>query len=459
MRFYDTLTRDYVEINKRPGDKVVGYVCGLTPYDEPHMGHARTALVFDLLHRFLQVRGYQPILISNFTDVDDKIIERSIQKGIHPLALAEQYERLYYRFLDFLNVKPAYIYSRVSQVIPDIIEVIEKLIEKGHAYATPDGVYFSVQSFPSYGRLSKRSEEDLMVGARVEPSPYKKDPRDFALWKARKPNENIWWKSPWGEGRPGWHIECTVMSIKYGGYPLDFHGGGSDLVFPHHENEIAQSEALMGYGPFAKVWLHSGMLRIRGEEMHKSLGNFISATDIMQRYEPNALRYLLLSVYYRDEVNFTEDSYEQAVQTVNNLIGYRARLDLVHTEGDIREGVQAVIDWGLREFNEALEDDLNSAKAMAAIHKTIGQLPADELDKAEAQELKAFLKYTLEDVFGFRLEKSRGVDDRLIADLVELRSRLRQERRFEVADMLRQVLGSHGVVIEDTREGSRWYRI
>jgi len=459
MKLYDTHSRELVDLGKKPGEKIVGYVCGITPYDEPHLGHVRTALVFDLFHRFVRAQGYEPVFVSNFTDVDDKIIERSAKLSVHPFALAEKYERLYYKLMDFLNVEPLYAYIRVSQVIPDIIEAVKQLIDKGHAYVTPDGVYFSVCSFPDYGELSGRKVEDMsLLEARVEPSPFKKDPRDFALWKSRKPGETIWWHSPWGDGRPGWHIECTVISVKFAGFPLDFHGGGSDLIFPHHENEKAQSEALMGQKPFAKAWMHTGMLRIGEEEMHKSLGNFIGATEIMSKYDPDVVRYLLLSTYYRDPVTFSEEAYNQAEHTVSNLRSYFERLDWVSKSGETRSQVIYLISSARDAFNNALESDLNSSAALSEIHKLIAQLRVEDVNVGEALLVKEFLSHTLQTVFGLRLTRNRTVDESLIQDVVELRNSFRREKKFSEADDIRNMLLKHGIVLEDTKDGTRWIR-
>lgn len=459
MKLYDTLSRKLVDLEKKPGEKIAGYVCGITPYDEPHLGHVRTALVFDLFHRYVKAQGYKPVFVSNFTDVDDKIIERSAELSIHPFALAEIYERLYYKLMDFLNVEPLYAYIRVSQVIPDIIEAIKQLIDKKYAYVTPDGVYFSVPSFPYYGDLSGRKVEDIsLLESRVEPSPFKKDPRDFALWKSRKPNEIVWWHSPWGNGRPGWHIECTVISVKFAGFPLDFHGGGSDLIFPHHENEKAQSEALMGQKPFARAWMHTGMLRIGKEEMHKSLGNFIGATEIMAKYDPDVVRYLLLSTYYRDPVTFSEEVYDQAANTVNNLRSYFERLDWVSRDGEARTQVVSLVTSAKETFHSALEDDLNSSAALAEVHKLIAQLRVEDLNISEASIVKQFLTHALRTVFGLQLTKDGKVDEALIQDMVELRNDFRKQKKFPEADAIRNMLLRHGIVLEDTKDGTRWIR-
>jgi cysteinyl-tRNA synthetase len=453
------MTHSLVEIDKKPGEKFVGYVCGITPYDEPHLGHVRTALVFDLFQRFLEARSYEPIFVSNFTDVDDKIIERSRALGIHPFALAEKYERIYYKLMDFLNVKPLYVYARVSQVIPDIIDAIETLIRKGYAYVAKDGVYFSVSKFPNYGKLSGRPLEDItQLEARVEPSPFKRDPRDFALWKSRKETDNIWWKSPWGDGRPGWHMECTVISTKFGGFPLDFHGGGSDLIFPHHENEKAQSEALMGREPFARVWMHTGMLKIGTEEMHKSLGNFIGSSQIMADYDADVIRYLLLSTYYRDPVTFSAEAYDQATAAVANIRSYKERLHWAR-EGDIaRQEVLSQISSQKEEFIKSLETDLNTAAALACVHKIMGQLPVEELNKAEAKAVEGFLEFAMSDIFGLKLSSKKTVDESLIQDLIDLRSSLREQKKFSDADAIRNVLSRHGFNIEDTKYGTRWIK-
>ncbi|WP_018963167.1 cysteine--tRNA ligase [Coprothermobacter platensis] len=459
MRLYDTESRRLIELDKKPGDSVVGYVCGITPYDEPHLGHVRTALVFDLFQRFLQSMGYKPVFISNFTDVDDKIIERSKALSVHPLALAETYERAYYRLMDYLNVKPLYIYGRVSQVMPDIIDAVEKLIQRDYAYVTPDGVYFSVGKFPDYGILSGRNAEDIsQMEARIEPSPYKQDSRDFAIWKARKPSDNIWWDSPWGDGRPGWHIECSVISIKFGTYPLDFHGGGADLIFPHHENERAQSEALMGEKPFAKIWMHTGMLRIGQEEMHKSLGNFIGAQEIMEQYDPDVLRYLLLSTYYRDAVTFSAESYAQADATVKNIRAYKERLNWITTEGEIRDFVVNVLEEVKKDFTSYLEEDLNTAGALSCVHRVMSQLSTDQVNRKEASLIRDFLAFSMEDIFGLRLLPESQFDDSLVQDLVDLRNELRKEKKFLEADSVRNLLSKHGITIEDTKNGTRWIK-
>lgn len=307
LRFYDTLTRRKVEFVPRDPGRVSIYACGVTPYDDSHLGHARPAIFFDVVRRYLTARGWQVRYVQNFTDIDDKIIARAAKEGVPPLELSARYADRYLAAMDALGVKRADAYPKVSEHIPLILEMVQKLVEKGHAYVGGGDVYFSVESFPAYGRLSGQRLEEIVAGARVEIGEEKRHPADFALWKAAKPGEPAW-ESPWGPGRPGWHIECSAMSLHYLGNHFDIHGGGIDLIFPHHENEIAQSEAYTGDPPFVRHWLHNGLVTTKAEKMSKSLGNFTTVEAILKDFPPEFVRYFLLSVHYRSPVAFSPEA-------------------------------------------------------------------------------------------------------------------------------------------------------
>jgi cysteinyl-tRNA synthetase len=371
IRVYNTLSRSKEEFVPREPGKVSIYSCGVTPYDFAHIGNARPPVFWDCVRRFLTYRGYQVTYIQNFTDVDDKIINRSKQLGREPLKLAEEFAKIYLEDLQALGVMPADRFPKVSEHIPEIIEMIGVLINKGHAYELNGDVYYSVSSFKEYGKLSGRALEDLQAGARVEVNEAKRDPMDFALWKASKPGE-IFWQSPWGPGRPGWHIECSAMSIKYLGAGFDMHGGGEDLVFPHHENEIAQSEAYLD-SQFVKYWLHNAFITVGGERMGKSVGNFSTIRDVRGKFPPKVIRFWFVGTHYRNPISFGEEELTTAAKGLERL--ENARFNWEHllkqtiTSGTLSQAVSqnitTMIDQTRTDFIAAMEDDFNTPQAPA----------------------------------------------------------------------------------------------
>ncbi|HIE08587.1 MAG TPA: cysteine--tRNA ligase, partial [Armatimonadetes bacterium] len=372
LRLYNTLKRRVEEFKPRDEEegRVTIYVCGLTPYDYTHVGHARTYIAYDILRRYLEFRGYKVFHVQNFTDIDDKIIARAKEEGKDPFEVAEFYSEAYLEDMDRLGVLRAHLYPKVTEHIPQIIEAVQALIDKGHAYVLDGDVYFDVTSFPGYGKLSGKNPEELLAGARVEPKPGKRHPLDFALWKGAKEGEPSW-ESPWGRGRPGWHIECSVMSVSYLGMGFDIHGGAIELSFPHHENEIAQSEAWTGKSPFVRYWVHTGLVTIGGEKMSKSLGNIVTVREALERHEPDALRMLFLRAHYRQPIDFTWEALEEAGRALRRL---RIALEVASKEsegppreGDIPlEGLAEAVRNTRRRFIEAMDEDLGTPEALGA---------------------------------------------------------------------------------------------
>jgi len=472
MRIYNTLSgrkEDFVA-----GDPVKMYVCGVTPYSECHIGHAMSYILFDVIRRYLECCGYRVKYVQNFTDVDDKIIARAGQSGLSAQGLAQGFIEQYYHDMDALNVKRADIYPRATEEIPKIIEVIAGLVEKGYAYQAGGDVYFRVSSFPQYGKLSHRSLSEVMAGAICEEKVEKEHPMDFALWKAAKPGEPQW-ESPWGPGRPGWHIECSAMSLKYLGETLDIHGGGQDLIFPHHENEIAQSEAFTGVGPFARYWLHNGLMQLGEEKMSKSLGNLITVKQALECYSADAIRLFVLSSHYRSPLTYSEDGLEAAERGVERL-----RLAAHRASGDSPPAPQAAI--FRQRFTEAMDDDFNTAQAIAAlfdlaseINRTADQGHSTMEAQSVIMELAGVLGFSLEprrfriDVgggivemavrLGINVEKDvKDINDqeRIIQQIVDKRQEKRLNREWADADEIRDKLAKLGVIQEDTPQGTVW---
>ena len=460
------------------GDTVKMYVCGVTPYSECHIGHAMSYILFDVIRRYLEFCGYRVKYVQNFTDVDDKIIARASQSELSTAELAEGFIAQYFLDMDALNVKRADIYPRATEEIPKIIEVIAGLVEKGHAYQAGGDVYFRVSSFPEYGKLSHRDLSDMTAEAcRVDKGGNEKEhAMDFALWKAAKPGEPQW-ESPWGPGRPGWHIECSAMSLKYLGETVDIHGGGQDLIFPHHENEIAQSEAFTGVSPFARYWLHNGLMQLGEEKMSKSLGNLITVKEALERYRysADAIRLFVLSSHYRSPLTYAEDGLEAAERGVERL-----RLAAHRASGDGPPAPQAAI--FRQRFTEAMDDDFNTAQAIAILFDLASEInrAADEGHSTmEAQsvimELAGVLGFSLEprrfriDVGGGIVEiaarlginvekdvKDINEQERIIQQIVDKRQELRSRREWAETDKIRSELEEQGIVQEDTPRGTTW---
>ncbi len=461
---YNTLTRQKEPFEPFEPPYVRMYVCGPTVYDSAHIGHGMSYVVFDMIRRYLEYRGYRVRHVQNFTDVEDKIIKRSAELGMTWQDLTNRYIEEFLQQMDALNVKRAHVYPYASREIAEIIELIEGLIEKGYAYVVDGDVYFRVAKDDDYGKLSGRRLEDLKAGARVEVDERKENPLDFALWKAAKPGEPSW-ESPWGPGRPGWHIECSAMSLHYLGEQIDIHGGGADLIFPHHENEIAQSECYTGKTPFVKYWMHNGLLQLGGEKMSKSLGNLITLDEILERYDPNAFRLFVLSSHYRRPVTYTDESFAAAQRGLERF--YAA---LEHPPANTLPGANdAALAQKARKthkaFDEAMSDDFNTALALGALFDLARAINAAR-DTREIgpgfTEAQATLRELLE-VLGFRLteETRRGGAAAtdvapLVALLIDVRSELRKKREWALADLIRDRLAEQGIALEDTPEGTKW---
>ena len=472
IRIYNTQTRQKEEFRSLREGEVRMYVCGPTVYDYTHIGHARTYIAFDVVRRYFEHKGYTVMMVMNFTDIDDKIIRRANETGENPRELAEKFLRYFLEDMGALKVKPADIYPRVTEHIGDIIDFIGRLEEKGYAYEGSDGVYFEVRKFKDYGKLSGIKVEDLVKGARVEPGEGKRNPEDFALWKKAKPGEPKW-GSPWGEGRPGWHIECSTMSTKYLGESFDIHGGGNDLIFPHHENEIAQTEACTGH-EWVRYWMHTGFLMVNGEKMSKSLGNFITIREALERYDPEVIRLFVLQRHYRSPLDYTEEGMEHAKNNLerlyNTLENIRVAMDRAEIsfrwEGPEFEAYEAIRN-AKEKFYEAMDDDFNTAEALKAVFEasnavnrylTRVETPKESILRKAWEFFKA-----VSEVFGifedyFREQKA-GEEEELIKLLIEVRAQLRKERNFALADRIRAELRELGIQLEDTPQGTVWKRV
>jgi cysteinyl-tRNA synthetase len=453
------------------GDPVKMYVCGVTPYSECHIGHAMSYIDFDVIRRYLEFRGYRVKHVQNFTDVDDKIIARANKLGISPHELAEGFIDQYFADMDTLNIKRADVYPKATEEIPNIIGVITGLIEKGCAYQARGDVYFRVGSFHQYGKLSHRSIDEMRPTEEVA---YKEHPMDFALWKAAKPDEPSW-ESPWGRGRPGWHIECSAMSLKYLGETLDIHGGGRDLIFPHHENEIAQSEAFTGVSPFARYWIHNGLMQLGEEKMSKSLGNLITVKEALERYSADAIRLFVLSSHYRSPLTYTEDGLEAAERGVERL-----RLAAYRQGGDGSTALD-VAPYRQR-FIEAMDDDFNTAQAIASLFDLAWEInrAADEghsVEEAQREliELAGIMGLTFRGYqfevdshavievasrAGINLKKDvedeERVADYYIQQMLDKRNDLRAKKQWAAADKIRAELAELGIILEDKPQGTVW---
>ena len=461
IKIYNTLTRRKEDFKTLEPGKVRMYVCGPTVYSRAHVGHAMSALVFDIIRRYLEYRGFQVRHAMNFTDVDDKIIKRANDMGIDPFALAQKYIDEFKQSLSDLNVLPATLSPRASREIDQIIRMVQDLIAQGFAYTIDGDVYFRVTKDPDYGKLSGRRLDDEQAGARIDVDDRKEHPMDFALWKSAKPDEPAW-DSPWGKGRPGWHIECSAMNLHHLGEQIDIHGGGNDLIFPHHENEIAQTESLT-HKPFATFWVHNGMLQLGGEKMSKSLGNLVSIDDYLSKHEADSLRLLILTGAYRGPLNFSEDAIQQAERGVERLAS-ALRPALPGAKGAPAASQDALKEQSSATqagFEEAMDDDFNTAGALAALYelvRVINQARADGATDADLQPAQATLR-RLSGVLGLRLEPKK-VENQAAAPfiemLIELRRELRAQKMYALADQLRQKLASAGVILEDSKEGTTW---
>ena len=454
MRLYNTLTGEEKEFAPADGNTVKMYVCGVTPYSSTHVGHALSYVVFDTLRRYLQHLGYQVKHIQNFTDVDDKIIQRAQEAGITEERLTEQYIDDFFRTMDALNILRAEVYPRATQEIGPILDTIQNLVDKGYAYAAAGDVYFRVNRKEDYGKLSHRTLDGMIAGARIQVDEDKEHPMDFVLWKGAKPGEPAW-ESPWGPGRPGWHIECTAMSLRYLDYPLDIHGGGQDLIFPHHENEIAQSEAHTGITPFAHHWVHNGLLQLGDDKMSKSLGNLVSVEEALERYSADALRVYFLSSHYRSPLQYSDEGSAAMERSMD-----RFRHALRPSEGAETAG-EALDASSFRDrFMAAMEDDLNTPQAVAALFDLAREINREREAGRSVSDAQDILRQ-LGGILGLTFEGRSMDDDELAAKpfidlLISTRAELRQARQFALADRIRDELAAQGVFLEDSAQGTIW---
>jgi cysteinyl-tRNA synthetase len=450
MKVFNTLTGQKEDFHPRNG-VVTMYVCGITAYDESHIGHAMTYIIFDVIKRYLGYKGYKVKHVQNFTDIDDKIIERANQLGMPPAELANKYTDQYFANMDALNVERADVYPKATEEIPKIIEIIHSLFAKGYAYEFEGSVYFRVRNFPDYGKLSHRNLAEMIPKASYCERD-KEYPLDFALWKASKPGEPFW-DSPWGEGRPGWHIECSAMALKYLGDTIDIHGGGQDLVFPHHENEIAQSESFTEEIPFVRYWLHNGLMQQDKQKMSKSTGNLVSIKDALDRFSSDGIRLFILSSHYRSPLTYSEEALEASERGAERL-----RWSLTHRTNANEEAAMLKAEPIEQKFVEAMDDDFNTAQAIAVLFelaKEINRGAEKGLNVTEAQhtlmKLAGILGLTLE-------EKTQPTSDAeaFISLLASIRDDLRQNQQWQLADKIRKGLADLGVTFEDTPQGTRW---
>ncbi len=468
MKIFNTLSRRKEEFVPLEPGKVKMYVCGPTVYNFIHIGNARPMIIFDTVRRYFEYKGYDVNYVSNFTDVDDKIIKKAIEEGVDAETISKRYIAECKKDMADMNVKPATTHPQATQEIQGMLEMIQTLIDKGHAYVAADGtVYFRTKSFKGYGKLSHKNLDEMMSGFRelkVTGEENKEDPSDFVLWKPKKDGEP-YWESPWCQGRPGWHIECSVMSKKYLGEQIDIHAGGEDLIFPHHENEIAQSEAANGK-TFANYWMHNGFLNIDNKKMSKSLGNFFTVREIGEKYDLQVLRFFMLSAHYRSPINFSAELMEASKNGLDRIITSAERLKELQgkVSGDtLTEAEQEnkkTVDELVVKFEAAMDDDFNTADAVSAIFELVklANSTANEESSKAYVELLAGTIAKLSDVLGIITERKAEVLDSEVEEMIAARQQARKEKNFALADEIRQKLLDMGIVLEDTREGVKWKR-
>ena len=464
MKVYNTLTRKKEELVPITPGEIKMYACGPTVYNYIHIGNARPLCIFDILRRYLEYRGYNVKFVQNFTDIDDKIIRRANEEHVDFSEISERYIKEFWADADGLNVRHATINPKATENIDAIIQIISTLIEKGYAYEAQGDVYFSTEKFKDYGKLSHQPLEDLEAGARIMVGEVKREPMDFAVWKAAKPGEPAW-DSPWGKGRPGWHIECSAMNWRYLGDTIDIHCGGQDLIFPHHENEIAQSECFTGK-PFAHYWMHNGYINVDNVKMSKSLGNFFTVRDVAEKYGYEPIRYLLISAQYRSPINYSTDIIEQCIAALNRLYTCRDSLDfeLKNAADAEHDGDKAIID-GFNKYREqfiaAMDDDLNTADAIASIFELVRDINTNVVGKTPSKALVegAIAMFDeLTGVLGLVYNRKTETLDSDVEALIEARTNARKEKNWAEADRIRDQLKEMGIVLEDTAQGVKWHR-
>ena len=464
MKVYNTLTRKKEELVPITPGEIKMYACGPTVYNYIHIGNARPLCIFDILRRYLEYRGYNVKFVQNFTDIDDKIIRRANEEHVDFSEISERYIKEFWTDADGLNVRHATINPKATENIDAIIQIISTLIEKGYAYEAQGDVYFSTEKFKDYGKLSHQPLEDLEAGARIMVGEVKREPMDFAVWKAAKPGEPAW-DSPWGKGRPGWHIECSAMNWRYLGDTIDIHCGGQDLIFPHHENEIAQSECFTGK-PFAHYWMHNGYINVDNVKMSKSLGNFFTVRDVAEKYGYEPIRYLLISAQYRSPINYSTDIIEQCIAALNRLYTCRDSLDfeLKNAADAEHDGDKAIID-GFDKYREqfiaAMDDDLNTADAIASIFELVRDINTNVVGKTPSKALVEGAIAMFDELTGvLGLVYNRKIEtlDSDVEALIEARTNARKEKNWAEADRIRDQLKEMGIVLEDTAQGVKWHR-
>ncbi|CAJ38086.1 cysteine--tRNA ligase [Methanocella arvoryzae] len=462
LRFYNTLTQTVEDFQPLDDRKVKMYVCGPTVYDYCHMGHARSYIVFDVIRRHLLYRGYDVTYVQNFTDVDDKILKRAKELNVDPTELSRKFIAAYFEDIDRLNVMRADHYPRVTEFMDPIIGIIKALVDKGYAYESMGSVYFSIDRMVSeVGVLSHQTYDSLKVGARIEVDERKRNPMDFVLWKAAKPGESLSWDSPWGKGRPGWHIECTAMSVKLLGEQIDIHGGGMDLIFPHHESEILQSEAYTGKVPFAKYWIHNGFLLVNKEKMSKSLGNFFLIRDILQKYSPETVRFFILNTNYQGPLDFSDAGLEEAKKslariqnTVSDITDRAGKTDQKGSDQDI----SALIAESKARFDEHMDNNFSTREAIAEIFeftRTVNRLLRGSFSADEAKQIAGLYDH-FSNILGIRWETEQKEDmlaDELMKLIIDIRAAVRKKKDYETSDLIRSRLKDLGITLEDTKEG------
>ena len=465
MKLYNTLTRTKEEFIPLEEGKVKMYVCGPTVYNYIHIGNARPFIMFDTLRRYLQYKGYDVTFVQNFTDVDDKIIKRGHEEGISPEDVANKYINEYFVDADGLGIQRADVHPRVTDNIQQIIDFVKDLEDKGYAYEVNGDVYFDTKKFEGYGKLSKQNQDELEAGARIEVNSQKRHPMDFVLWKSKKEGEPGW-NSPWGEGRPGWHIECSVMSNRYLGETIDIHAGGQDLAFPHHENEIAQSEARSGK-TFSNYWVHNGYININNEKMSKSKSNFFTVRDISKKYDLEIVRFFMLSAHYRNPVNFSDEMLNQAKAGLERLYNAKEKLEFTISnlsESAIKDEEKELInelESYKDKFINAMEDDLNTADAVSAIFELSKFINTNVNETSSLEFAKMCLdKFNeLTGVLNIVNKKNDDILDKDIEELIQKRADAKKNKDFKLADEIRQELLDKGIVLEDTRQGTKWKRV
>ena len=481
MKLYNTMTNKIEEFKTIEENKVKMYVCGPTVYNCIHLGNARPIVVFDTLARYFKYKGMEVDYVQNFTDVDDKIINKSIEEGISASEVSEKYIKCFFEDINRLNILESVKRPKVTENMAEIIEIIQKLIDNGFAYEKDGDVYFEVKKYKDYGKLSNQKIEELELGARIDVSEIKKNPMDFALWKKKKKEGEPFWESPWGQGRPGWHIECSAMAKKYLGDTFDIHGGGQDLVFPHHENEIAQSKCAY-HGNFANYWLHNGFIQINGDKMSKSLGNFFLLREILEKFSGNAVRLFILSTHYRKPINFSFENMEDTKKALQNIVKSMNKFEGIVEKYKNEKTVEIKnldfsqkIDEFDKKFEDAMDEDMNTPQALATIFDQIREtnkfisVNKDELSKIYSEIEKSYesLKRKIGNVFGIEIEMENSAKEedgenmeltkKLIELLIKLRSEARSEKNFKLSDEIRDELKGLGVEIKDNRDGTTDY--